>query len=184
LEVREAIETLRGDGPHDFRQHCLTIAGEMLLLGGMAKGREEARRLAQGILHSGEALTKFGELVEAQGGDPRVTEEPSMMAQAQWAEHIAAPQSGYVAALDARQVGLAAVELGAGRRVKGAHIDPAVGFVFTAKVGDHVARGDPLFIVHANDRQRLAQAREKVLCAYRWSEAPVSPPPHLYGIIE
>jgi len=105
------------------------------------------------------------------------------MAQAEWVEEILAPHSGYIVGLDAREVGLAAVELGAGRRVKGAQIDPAVGFVFAHKVGDYVGQGAPLFTIHANDRQRLEAAKERVLRAYRWSEAPVSPPPHIYGII-
>ena len=184
LEVREAIETLQGGGPYEFRQHCLIVAGEMLLLGGKARDRENARRLAEGILASGQALTKFGQLIEAQEGDRRITEEPGIMTQARWAEETPAPRSGYIAALDARQVGLAAVELGAGRRLKGAQIDPAVGFVFAHKVGDYVAPEEPLFVVHSNDRQRLERAREEVLRAYRWSEAPVNPPPRVYGIIE
>lgn len=183
LEVREAMDTLRGGGSHDFREHCLTVAREMLLLGDKAKSREEARRLAEEILDSGEALAKFRKLVEAQGGDQRVTEEPEIMAQARWVEEIIAPRSGYIAALDARQVGLAAVELGAGRQVKGAKIDPAVGFVLTHKVGDYVAQGEPLFTVHANGKQRLERAKNEVLHAYRWSEAPASPPPHICGII-
>jgi len=183
LEVREAIDTLRGSGPRDFRQHCLTVAGEMLLLGGKAKGRGEARRLAERTLDSGEPLAKFGELIEAQGGDRRVIEKPTIMAQAKWVEEIPAPCSGYIATLDARQVGVAAVELGAGRHVKGAQIDPAVGFVFAHKVGDYVAQGEPLFTIHANHRQRLERAKGQVLHAYRWSEVPVSPPPHIYGII-
>ena len=184
LEVREAIDTLRGSGPHDFRQHCLAVAGEMLLLGGKAKGREEARSLAEGTLDSGEALAKFGELIEAQGGNRKVIEEPSIMAQAKWVEQIPAPRAGYIAALDAREVGLAAVELGAGRQVKGAQIDPTVGFVFAHKVGDYVAQGEPLFTVHANDRQRLEKAKEEVFHAYCWSEARVSPPPHIYEIVK
>jgi len=184
LEVREAIETLRGGGPHDFRQHCLIVAGEMLLLGGRAETREEARTLAQAILDSGEALAMFGELIAAQGGDRNVTEDPSIMAQARWVEQVSAPQRGYVSALDAHRVGLAAMELGAGRRVKSAQIDPAVGFIFSCKVGDYVARGDPLFAVHASDRKRLQKAKKEVLRAYCWSEAAISPPPHLYGIIE
>ena len=183
LEVSEAIDTLRGGGPHEFRQHCLAVAGEMLLLGGKAKGREEAGRLAERTLDSGEGLAKFGELIEAQGGNRKVIEEPGIMGRAQWVEEIPAPCSGYIAGLDARKVGLAAVKLGAGRRVKGAQIDPAVGFVFARKVGDYVSQGGPLFMIHANGRQRLERAKERVLRAYRWSETPVRLPPHVYGII-
>jgi pyrimidine-nucleoside phosphorylase len=183
LEVREAIETLRGGGPRDFRQHCLIVAGEMLLLGGKAETREEARTLAQGILDSGEALDKFGELIQAQGGDRQVVDRPDIMARAGWTEEILAARPGHIAGLDARQVGLAAAALGAGRQFKGAKIDPSVGFVFAHKVGDCVAQGEPLFTVHANDRPRLERARREVLRAYRWSEMPVSPPPHLHGTV-
>jgi len=184
LEVREAIETLRGGGPQDFRQHCLNVAGEMLLLGGKAEGRPEARRLAEDVLSFGAALDKFRELIQAQGGDCRVVESPGLMAQAKWIEEVPSPQSGYVANLNARQVGLAAVMLGAGRQTKEAKIDPAVGFVFSHKVGDHVARGEPLFTIHASEQSRLERARKAVLSAYRWSDAPVSFPPHSYGIVE
>ncbi len=184
LEVREAIDTLRGNGPPDFREHCLTLAGEMLLLSSKAESREKAQRLAEETLNSGAALVKFGELIEAQGGDRRIIEKPSIMAQAKWVEETPAPHSGYIAALDAREVGLAAVELGAGRRVKRAPIDPAVGFVFAHKVGDYIDRGEPLFTIHSNDRQRLETAKEEVLQAYRWSKTPASPPPHIYGTMK
>jgi pyrimidine-nucleoside phosphorylase len=183
LEVQEAMDTLRGGSPHEFRAHCLTVAGEMLLLGGKAKSRKEARRLAEETLDSGKGLAKFGELIEAQGGDRRVIEKPNIMGQAKWVEEVPAPRSGYIAALDARQVGLAAVELGAGRQVKGAPIDPTVGFVFVHKVGSYAAEGELLFTVHANDRECLEKAKEQVLHAYRWSEPLASPPPHIYGVI-
>jgi pyrimidine-nucleoside phosphorylase len=184
LEVREAVETLRSQGNSRFRQHCLTVAGEMLLLGDRAESREEARALAARTLDSGAALAKFIELIEAQGGDPKVTEEPSIMAQAEYVEEVLAPRSAHIAGLDARQVGLAAVELGAGRQVKGAHIDPAVGFVFKHSVGDYVARGEPLFEVHCNDRRLLPKASKATLSAYDWSDAPVTPPQASYGIVE
>jgi pyrimidine-nucleoside phosphorylase len=184
LEVREAIATLRGGGPPDLRQHCIIIAGEMLLLGGKAADRTEARLLAQRRLDAGDALVKFRELIEEQGGDPSVIDNPTLMAQARWAQEVDSPQSGYITSLNAGRVGAAAVELGAGRRVKGADIDPAVGFEFPHKTGDFVSRGEPLFLIHANDEHRLERARRQVLSAFRWSDVPVSPPSGLQEIIE
>jgi len=156
----------------------------MLLVGGRASSRKEARRLAERTLDSGAGLTRFGELIEAQGGSRKVTDDPDIMGRARWVEETVAPHSGYIARLDARQVGLAAVELGAGRRAKGAQVDPVVGLVFAHKVGDYVAQGETLFVVHANDSQLLAKARELVLGAYHWSEVPLAPPRHLYGIMQ
>jgi pyrimidine-nucleoside phosphorylase len=184
LEVREAIATLRGGGPPDFRQHCIIVAGEMLLLGGKAGDRSDARLLAQRRLDAGEALVKFRELVEAQGGDPSVIDDATLMAKARWRQEVGSPRSGYITSLDARRVGVAAVELGAGRQVKGADIDPAVGFEFPHKTGDHVGQGEPLFVVHANDLHRLERASREVLSAFHWSDLPVSSPSHLHEIIE
>ena len=184
LEVQEAIETLQGGGPEDFRRHCHCVAGEMLFLGGKVSQRDKAQGLAGRMIDSGAALAKFRELIETQDGNLQVLDQPEIMAQAEWIEHIPAPQSGYIEVLDARQVGLAAVGLGAGRQIKGAKIDPAVGFIFPHKVGSWVAQGEPLFTIHANDRARLEEAKGSVLHAYRWSETTVSPPPHNYGIVE
>ncbi len=183
LEVREAIETLRGHGPPDFVELCFTVGGEMLIMARRAGSPEEARALLQQAIASGAGLAKLREMVQAQGGDPAVIDDPDRLPRARLVEPVAAPQDGYLAAINAEEIGLAAVQMGAGRAVKGQPIDHAVGLVFHAKVGDRLRRGDPICELHLNDAARLEPVRQRVLAACTWSEAPVSPPPLILGII-
>jgi pyrimidine-nucleoside phosphorylase len=184
LETAEAVMTLRGKGPDDFWRHCLAIAEQMLVLGGRARDGAAARSMLHEVVQSGRALRKLVEWVEAQGGDASVLGDPPGMAVASIVKDVVAPRSGQVAAIDAREVGLAAVDLGAGRRRKGDPIDHAVGIVLQAKVGDRVAAGDRLFTVHANDRERCNRAQERVLQAYGWAEEGAEPPPLIYEVID
>ncbi len=183
LEVKEAIATLRSDGPQDFREHCLTIAAYMLYLGGRAGSVAEGRRLAEETLSSGAAWEKFRALVAAQGGDVEQIEEPERLPRARLIREIPAPADGYIAEMRAYEVGMAAVALGAGRTKKGEPIDPAVGILVHRKVGDPVQRGEPLFTVHANAEERLAEAEAWLSRAVRIREAPVPPLPHIYETI-
>jgi len=183
LETAEAVMTLRGKGPEDFWRHCLAIAEQMLILGDRARDRATARSMLHEVVRSGRALRKLVEWVEAQGGDASVLGDPPAMAVASIVKDVVAPRSGQVAAIDAREVGLAAVDLGAGRRRKGDSIDHAVGIVLQAKVGDRVAAGDRLFTVHANDREECDRAQERVLQAYGWAEKGAEPPPLIYEVI-
>jgi len=183
LELKEALDTLHGHGPHDFVEHCLTVAGQMLILGGKAQDAEEARDILLKALHSGQALAKFKEWIAAQGGDLAAVDNPSRLPQAAIVQDVPAPRAGYVASIDAMEVGLTATLLGAGRAKKGDSIDHAVGVVLQAKISDDVKHGEPLLTIHANDGDRLAQAQERLLAAYTWSEEPVQAPPLLYEII-
>ncbi|WP_448605550.1 pyrimidine-nucleoside phosphorylase [Thermoflexus hugenholtzii] len=183
LEVKEAIATLRSDGPRDFREHCLTIAAYMLYLGGRAGSVAEGRRLAEETLSSGAAWEKFRALVAAQGGDVEQIEEPERLPRARLIREIPAPADGYIAELRAYEVGMAAVALGAGRTKKGEPIDPAVGILVHRKVGDPVRRGEPLFTVHANAEERLSEAEAWLSRAARIQEAPIPPLPHIYETI-
>jgi pyrimidine-nucleoside phosphorylase len=183
LEVKEAIATLRSDGPQDFREHCLTIAAYMLYLGGRAGSVAEGRRLAEETLSSGAAWEKFRALVAAQGGDVEQIEEPERLPRARLIREIPAPADGYIAEMRAYEVGMAAVALGAGRTKKGEPIDPAVGILVHRKAGDPVRRGEPLFTVHANAEERLAEAEAWLSRAVRIREAPVPPLPHIYETI-
>ena len=184
LEVREAIETLHGGGPPDFREHCLTVGGYMLLLGGVVHDIEEGRRRIAQALDDGSAWAKFRALVQAQGGDVAYVDEPERLPTARFVEPVPAPRRGYLRQIHARVVGETAVLLGAGREKKGDPIDHAVGIVVHKKVGDKVEQGEPVFTIHANDARRLAEARERLLGALQWSEEPVPPLPHFYGVIE
>jgi pyrimidine-nucleoside phosphorylase len=183
LEVSEAIDTLRGDGPPDFTELCLTVAGQMLILGGKAADDAAARTLLRAALSDGRGLAKLREMIESQGGSGRVVEQPDVMPQARLVEPIVAPRTAYIAAINAAEVGSAVVDLGGGRAKKGDTIDYAVGVVLHAKVGDRVQRGQPLFTVHANDEGKLAAATARLLAAYQFSPRPVSPPALIHRIL-
>lgn len=180
LEVREAINTLHEAGPRGFREHCLTVAAEMLRLSGKAEDLTEALTLAMETLSSGAAWQKFRELVAAQGGDVACVDDPEKLPGASIVEAVPAPRSGYLAGLNAAEVGLAVVDLGGGREEKGQPIDHSVGVLVHHRVGDLVQREAPLFTVHANDREKLEAARERVLEAHSFSDEPVQPLPLFY----
>jgi pyrimidine-nucleoside phosphorylase len=183
LELREALDTLRGGGPADFRQHCLVIASQMLILSGQAENEEVAAARLEPLLNGGQALAKFREWISAQGGDATYVDDPARLPTAKSIQEVQAPQAGYVAELDAREVGLASMLLGGGRAKKDDRIDHAVGVVLHAKIGDRLEPGQPLLTIHANDGAKLSGARQRLLAAYGWSDQPVSPPPLIHQII-
>ena len=184
LEVKEAIETLHGGGPTDFRQHAIEVASQLLLLGQAEKTLSAARKRAGVALKDGSAFERFRALVSAQGGDVRYVDDPSLLPRAQFIEEVPAPRSGYLKWVDARQIGEASVALGAGRAKKGDPIDHAVGIVVLHKVGDRVAKGAPLFTLHANDQTKLEATRAQVLAAHQWSAKKVKPLPLFYGTVK
>ena len=183
LEVKEAIETLHGAGPADFRDHCLTVAGKMLELAGKAPDLDAAKTVLARSLTDGTAWTKFVQWITAQGGDRTVLDDPGLLPQAPLVETVSAPRSGFIAAIDAAEVGKTGVMLGGGRTQKGDPIDYSVGIVHHAKVGDAVTQGHPLLTIHANNADTLAAARERLLAAIAWSETAVTPPSHIRKII-
>lgn len=190
LEVREAIDTLHGGGPEDFREHCLTVGGMMLLLAGnvpqtgqSVSSLDEARDILIRALEDGSAWHKFVEWITAQEGDRAMLEAPGLLPGASLVEDLPSPSAGIIAEIDAFQVGKTAVLLGGGREKKGDPIDYAVGIVHHKKVGDRVEEGEPLLTIHANDPGSLAEARQRLLSAIRWSHQPVRPPPQTHRII-
>ncbi|MFQ6014526.1 MAG: pyrimidine-nucleoside phosphorylase [Anaerolineae bacterium] len=183
LEVKEALDTLHGRGPADFLEHCLVIASQMLVLAGHSTSVTEAREQLLETISSGKAFEKFGDLVEGQGGDRQLVYQPEHLPQARLVETVPAPCSGYIKAINAREIGLATVRLGAGRAVKGESIDHAVGLVLQAKIGHYLEEGQALFTIHANDEQHLIAEKAKVLAAYTWSDEAVEAPPLIHQII-
>jgi pyrimidine-nucleoside phosphorylase len=186
LEVAESIETLRGAGPADFREHCLRIAGYMLRLagqGGKWTDPAEARSLLEQQLANGQAFARFRKLVEAQGGDVAMVDDPSKLPQARIIEDFTAARSGYLAQVDALEIALAAFELGAGREKKGDPIDPAVGVQVHVKVGDSVQAGAPLVTIYANSADKLPACRTHIERAVAYSDQPVAPLPLFYDTI-
>ena len=180
LEVIEAIDTLHGEGPADFREHCLHIAAHMLVLGETTADVETGRALAEKSLADGSAFAKFRQLVQAQGGDVSYVDNPDKFPRASLIEVIKAPQGGYLEEVQARSVGEASVALGAGRAKKSDPVDHAVGFVIHHKVGDKIKEGEPLFTVHANDQKKMDEAIEAVSAAHVLHDFPVPPLPLFY----
>ncbi len=180
LEVQEAINTLHEGGPADFREHCLVVAAEMLMLGNKATDANAALTLALETLASGAAWHKFKDMVEAQGGDVRYVDEPERLPKARLIEPVPAPRSGYLANVNAAEVGKAVVDLGGGREEIGDPIDHSVGAIVHYKVGDLVQKDTPLFTIHANDEAKLVAARERVLTAHTFSDIPVHRLPLFY----
>ena len=180
LEAIEAIETLQGGGPADFREHCLHVSAHMLVLGKRAKDLAEGRAMAEKAIADGSGFEKFRVLVQALGGNVTYVDDVSKFPRAKFVEVVNAPRSGYISEVQARSVGEAAVTLGAGRAKKSDTVDHAVGFVIHKKVGDQIQKGEPLFTIHANDEARLAEAREAVLAAHSFSDTVVPPLPLFY----
>jgi pyrimidine-nucleoside phosphorylase len=155
LEVEEAIEGLQGTGPADLMEVTYALGEEMLLLVGAAGDRTEARRRLEESVISGRALETLRLVIEAQGGNPAVLDDPELLPQAGEVEVFRAPRDGVVSSIEPRRIGLAILELGGGRRTIEQEIDPAVGFVIPIKPGDPVRAGEPLASVFARDRDGI-----------------------------
>ncbi|MGF1667175.1 MAG: thymidine phosphorylase [Acidimicrobiia bacterium] len=176
-EIRESIEVLRGGGPADLVEVTMALGVEMLLLAGVADDQTDARARLGQVVSSGAAMDVFARVIEAQGGDPAVLENPSMLPSAPRTEPIVAKQSGFVAACDARSVGVAAMRLGAGRERKEDTIDPGVGIRVMAKPGDRIESGDVLGYLDYRHTARLQEALRVVAGAWTVSEEPPEPIP-------
>lgn len=183
LEVKEAIQTLHGGGPEDFRQHCLVVAGHLLALGGVAGDEHAGLEMAERAIVDGRGWERFKALVKAQGGDVAYVEAPDRLPAASLVEVVSAPQAGYLSGVNSRIVGEVSVLLGAGRARKGDAIDHSVGVLLHHKVGDQIDAGQPLFTVHANQAERLEKSIPLLLEAHTFSGTPVEPLPLFYGVI-
>ena len=166
LEVKEAIETLKGNGPEDFTELCLTLGSYMLLMGGAAKTEEEGREMLKEAVADGRALRKLAEFIRAQGGDEKMVYEPELLPRARMVEPVLAEEDGYVERLVCDEVGICSLILGGGRETKESVIDLSVGIVLEKKVGAQVKKGDVLAWLHANDSEKLRAAKERLLAAY------------------
>jgi pyrimidine-nucleoside phosphorylase len=175
---------LAGRGPDDFRELVLGSAARMAVLSDLGVGSEEGRRLAEEAIASGAALRALEQLVEAQGGDPRVAGKPfETLELAPVARGVPAPRSASVARCGALAIGRAAMRLGAGRERKEDVIDHGVGIVVLAKPGDRVEAGEPLAHVFARTAEAAEAAVAEVLAAYAFSDAPVRRPPLLLATV-
>lgn len=167
LEVMEAIETLKDLGGNDFRGLCIELAAMMLYLGKVVVDMEEGQILVRKLISSGIALEKFRQMIEAQGGDPNVIDDFSLLPQAKLKTEVLAQTQGYITAIDTLGVGHAAMHLGAGRRRIDSEIDYSVGLQINAKIGDYVEKGESLCTIYYNDENFLAMTQKRLEKAYQ-----------------
>ena len=153
LEVKEAIDTLKGNGPKDLEELVLEIGSQMVILGKKAKSVEEAKKLLREDLTNGKALNKLKELVEAQGGDSSIIDNEELMPKSKYQLSITSDREGYVSKICSEEVGLLAMELGAGRKTKDSIIDLSVGIVLKKKIGDKVEKGEELATIYCNNEK-------------------------------
>lgn len=170
LEVVEAIETLKGNGPSDFVELVLTLGTQMLMAGGLYDDEVKAKDALKSTISEGTALEKLAEFVEAQGGDKQAVYDTNLLPKAENIIPILAPQEGYINHIICDEIGICSLILGGGRETKESEIDLAVGFVLEKKVGDYVKQGDVLAYMHANDLEKAKVAEERFLKAYTISD--------------
>ena len=182
LEVKEAIDTLKGHGPEDLNELCYTLGSQMVVLGGKAKTIEEARNMLKEVVANGKALEVLKKFIAAQGGDASVVDDPSRLPQAKYVSEIVAKQSGYISKIEADDIGTAAMLLGAGRATKESEIDLAVGLILRKKVGDYVEAGEPIVTVHANT-ENIDNVVEKIYTHIHMSSDKVEAPKLIEAII-
>ncbi|WP_195514828.1 pyrimidine-nucleoside phosphorylase [Paraclostridium bifermentans] len=163
LEVIEAIELLKGNGPKDLLELTLTIGSNMLLCAKMAESEEEARKMLMENIKNGKGLEKLKDFVKAQGGDISPIDDYSKFPQAKYVEKVTSPVDGYITKIHAEAFGLIAMELGAGRATKESEIDLAVGIVLNKKRGEKVNKGDVLAYIHSNNEDKIEKARKSIL---------------------
>jgi len=184
IEVQEAVETLRGRGPVDLTELCLELGAHMLVLAGKFPHPETAKAELHAIIESGRGLDKLKQFVERQGGDPRQVEDVTLLPQAKFSATLNCPKEGFVTALEAETVGMAAMLLGAGREMKEAPIDPAAGIRLHRKLGEKTATNEPLATLYSNDENKLQEGLERLARAYQIGKQPPATQPLIHGHVD
>lgn len=174
LEVREAIDTLRGEGPADFKEVVFALGSQMLMLAGRAADEKEARALMEGVIQDGSALDKFAQFVRAQGGDAAPVYDTSLLPVAGKTLAVTAKESGYVHRILAEDIGIACMTLGGGRETKESAIDLSVGIILEKKNGNAVSDGEVLATIYGNDDAKMQAAYEKIVHAYEIAKEPAA----------
>lgn len=173
LEVKEAIDALNGNGPEDLVELSLVLGSQMLMAAGNVESMEEGIKKLNETIENGSAKNKFREFIMAQGGNGDIVDDINLLPKASIVMDIIAEENGFVKRIDTEQVGLASLVLGGGRETKDSIIDLSVGIVLRKKVGDQVLKNDVVATIHANDIEKLKQAKEKLEIAYEFSKTPV-----------
>jgi pyrimidine-nucleoside phosphorylase len=184
LEVIEAIETLKGHGPEDLGHLCEKLATKMLSVDAAPEKASAAREKVSYLLRSGQALEKFRQVIQAQGGDPGVIDDYSKLPRASQRQDILCPSSGYVVSLNARTIGKASMTLGAGRERVDSLIDPCAGIFLRKKIGDFASTGEPLCTIHCGSESKFQEVRESVASAFHIGSARVDPPSLIKGYVD
>ncbi|MCM1303007.1 MAG: pyrimidine-nucleoside phosphorylase [Lachnospiraceae bacterium] len=183
LEVEEAVETLKGNGPADFVELCMTLGSQMLVAGEKAADAKEALGKLQAVIEDGSALKKLADFVEAQGGDPKAVYDTGLLPRASIVHEIKAPGEGYISHIACDEVGICSLLLGGGRETKESVIDLSVGIVLQKKVGDFVKKGDILAVIHANRQDKLEEVEKRYLAACAITATSPEKRPLIKGII-
>ena len=169
LEVQEAIEILKGRGPEDLRELCVILTGAMLYLAGMGESEEQCEQMASGAISDGSALKSLREMIEAQGGDPRVIDDPGLFGSAPVQCEVLSPGDGFIASMNTEDIGLASLMLGAGRNTLEDAIDYTAGIILKRKTGDAVRKGDPIAVFYTASENKIPAAEKTFLSALRIS---------------
>lgn len=183
LEIKEAIDTLKGNGPKDLEELCLTLGSHMVYLAKKADSLEQAREMLKEAISSGKALETLKVFLKAQGGDESVVDHPENLPQAAHTFELTADEEGYVSEIIADEIGTAAMILGAGRATKESEIDLAVGLMLNKKVGDSVTKGDSLVTIYSNT-ENVEDVKKRIRDAYTISKSAVDAPPLIYKEIK
>jgi pyrimidine-nucleoside phosphorylase len=179
LEVKEAIDTLKGEGPEDLTELCLTLGSNMVLLAEKAATIEEARKMLENVIQDGSALEKLKVFLSSQGGDASIVDDPSKLPQAKYILELASKEDGYVSEIVADEVGTAAMLLGAGRATKESVIDLAVGLILRKKIGDTVKKGESLVTIYSNFED-IHAIKDKLYANIKITSAKIEPPTLIY----
>lgn len=183
LEVKEAIDTLRGEGPKDFTELCMTLGSCMLQLSGAAQSDGQAKEMLQKAIEDGSALRKLAEFVKAQGGNAEMVFHPELLEKASIVTPLTAWESGYVNRIVCDEVGICSLILGGGRETKESGIDLSVGIVLEKKTGDYAEKGETLAFIHANDEEKRKACEERLKRAYRIGREKAEAGPIIRGIL-
>lgn len=184
LEVKEAIATLKGNGPKDFETLCLTLGSLMLVAGKAAENEEQAEKMLREVIENGKALEKLAQFIQSQGGDASYVYEPEKFDQASIIEDVIAPESGYICAINCEEIGNCSLVLGGGRETKESDIDLTVGLILKKKKGDYVKKGDVLAQIYGNDRIKTDSAKERFLKAFTFSDKEPEQTAFIKGIVK
>ncbi|CEG22561.1 Pyrimidine-nucleoside phosphorylase [Planococcus massiliensis] len=182
LEVKEAIETLQGNGPEDLTELCLVLGSQMVVVGGKAETLEEARGMLEEVIANGKALEIMKQFIENQGGNPAIVDDVNLLPQAKYVNEVPSEEEGYISFMEADEIGTAAMVLGAGRATKESEIDLAVGIVLKKKVGDFVKKGESIATIYSNTEE-LAECMKMIYNSIEYTSEPVEKTPLISALI-